>query len=347
MEEAVFGQLPDGTPIHRYTLSNGKGLLIRVLNLGGLIQEWHTLGSDGQTTDIALGLPTLEDYLAGHPFFGVITGRVAGRISGGQISLDGKNFQLEVNQPPNHLHGGSQALDKRIWEGSPFRDDQGQEWLQLTYLSPDGEEGYPGNLKLTVRYAVTSDNEVILDYHAQSDVPTPVSLTNHTYFNLSGEGSGSIEDHILEIPASRYVPADADMTLCGQTAPVEEGGNDFRKPRCIGDALPHLHCHHGDNYVFDGGKQKEPRLVARVIDPRSGRIMEALSTEACLQFYTGVNLDGSTTGKNGQSHLPHHGFCLECQGYPDGVSHPEIDDIVIRPDQPYRQRTIYRFPDPR
>lgn len=347
MEQEVFGQLPDGTPIHRYTLGNDQGLLIRVLNLGGLIQEWHTLGSDGDTADIALGLPTLEQYLPGHPFFGVITGRVAGRISGGRFSLDGKDYQLEINQAPNHLHGGSQALDKRIWEGNPYRDDEGQEWLQLSYRSPDGEEGYPGNLDIIVRYAVTSANEVIMDYRAETDAPTPLSLTNHTYFNLSGEGSGSIKDHILEIPASRYVPADKDMTLSGKLAPVEEGGNDFRKPRRIGNALPQLHENHGDNYVMDGGKQEQPRMVARVTDPRSGRIMETLSTEACLQFYTGVNLDGSTMGKDGNPHQRHDGFCLECQGYPDGASHPEIDDIVIRPDKPYRQRTIYRFPNPR
>lgn len=340
MQSETFGTLGDGREVTRHTLSNSQGLSISVINYGGIITHWMVPDRQGRAQDIALGFDSLEPYLGEHPYFGAIVGRVAGRISGGRFVIDGKEYALEQNQAPNHLHGGARGLDKRLWQVQPNPEDGAK--LHLHYLSPDGEEGYPGNLDISVTYSVTEANEVVIEYRGQTDRPTPFSPTNHTYFNLAGESAGSIGDHTMQILADQYVPTDEAMTLSGTVHPVETG-NDLRSPKPMAEIIPRLHRNHGHNYLNPGGKQPSPRKVARVHEPRSGRTMEVLTTEACLQFYTASHLDGSLTGKNGFAYPPHSAFCLECQGYPDGVSHPEIDDILLRPNQTYRQTTIHRF----
>jgi aldose 1-epimerase len=322
-------------------LRNRSGLMMKVLNLGALIAELHVPDQKGKLADVVLGFSKDEQYLSEHPFFGVIAGRVAGRISGGKFSLAGVNYALELNDPPNHLHGGSQALDKQLWEmDAPEESDDGAS-VRLRYLSRDGDQGYPGNLSIEVTYTLTDENELVIDYHATTDQATPVSLTNHAYFNLAGEGSGTIEGHVLMINADHYAPTDDAMTLLGQVAPV--GKNDLRLGKRLSAVIPLLHKRHGDNYFVQQGPSDEPVHVARLTDPASGRQMDVLTTEPCLQFYTGVSLDGSLIGKSGVPYGPHAGLCLECQRYPDGVNHPERGDIILVPGNAYRQRTVYRF----
>jgi aldose 1-epimerase len=253
--------------------------------------------------------------------------------------LEGKRYELELNDPPNHLHGGSKGFDKQLWVGEVESDDS----VALGYVSPDGENGYPGNLSVTVRYRLSEENELIIDYTAETDKATPCSLTDHSYFNLSGEGSGSVEDHELAIFADRYTPTDEKMTHLGKASSVDGGANDLREPKRIGEVVPAILNGHGDNYLLAREPRENPVLAARAVDPASGRTLEVLTTERCLQFYTGVFLDGAFTGKSGRPYDKHGAFCLECQGYPDGANHPEINDTILRPGQIYRQRTVYRF----
>lgn len=343
IEKTLYGNLPSGEEVTAFTLSHA-GLTIKAITYGGIITELHVPGRDGKVEDIVLGLPSLEAYLAGHPWFGAITGRVAGRITGGTFELDGKSFQLELNQPPNHLHGGADALDKKNWHGEAATNTKGEPFLVLTYRSPDGECGYPGNVDIKVTYTLSNDAVLRIDYEATTDRATPFSLTNHSYFNLAGEAAGSVENHVLQIHADHFVPADDELTLSGTIQPVAGQANDFTRPKPLGEALDGLLKQHGDNYMI---RRSEPKVlvpVARVEQKSSGRSMEVESTEACLQFYTGKFLDETrVTGKSGRVYQPFDGLCLECQGYPDGVNHPELDDIVLRPDETYRQTTLYKF----
>lgn len=338
MQKKVFGAMPNGETVEEYALSNGNGLVLKVLTYGGIISELHVPGRDGKLADVVLGLPRLEDYLGGHPYFGAITGRVAGRITYGKFSLDGQSYQLVVNNPPNHLHGGLCGFDKRLW-----RAEEKEGSLRLSYHSPDGEEGYPGNIEISVTYSLTAANEVLIDYEAVTDKATPLCVTNHSYFNLAGEGSGPISDHILQIFADTFMPTGEDLTLLGRWESVSGRANDFRSPRRVGDAIPGLLKNHGDTYLVRAQRSARPELTARVSHPASGRVMEVLTTEPCLQFYTGVFLDGSLIGKAGAPYGRHAGLCLECQGYADGVNHPELGDIILRPKETYRQTTAYRF----
>jgi aldose 1-epimerase len=229
-------------------------------------------------------------------------------------------------------------LDRRVWRAEPDGDDT----LVLRYRSPDGEEGYPGNVDFTVTYRLTERNELVITSEAVADEPTPVSLTNHSYFNLAGEGSGPVDDHRVQILADEYVPTDENLTLSGQRRPVAGEAADLREPARFANFVPRLHLQHGDNYLLKPGGG-EVSVVARVHDPRSGRTMEVRTDEACLQFYTGAFLDGSFTGKSGVPYTRYHGLCLECQGYPDGVLHPDLGDIIVHPGQPRRRTTVYAF----
>lgn len=342
MQMTSFGTLPTGEHIERHTLSNATGTRLSVITYGGLISELLVPDSHGQARDVILGYQTLDDYAASSLFLGTITGRVAGRITGGRFTLGGREYQLEINNPPNHIHGGSHGFDRRIWTAEQARNEFGQEILRISYRSPDGEAGYPGNLNCTVVYTLTDENEVIINYHAESDKITPINLTNHSYFNLAGEGSGTIDDHVLQINAADYVPSADDMTLLGRLDPVTPA-NDFRQPRRIGDALPGLHKQHGDTYLATCRTKSGLELIAQVSEPHSGLTMEVLSTKRFLQFYTGQFLDGSVTGKSGRPYHARAGLCLECQGYPDGVNHPQLDDILLHPGESYEQTTVYRF----
>ncbi len=333
-----FGRLPSGETVERYEAESGSGMSAAVLTYGGIVQSLSVPGTGGAVSDVVLGFGDLDCYLGGHPFFGAITGRVAGRISGARFSIGGREYRLAANNGSNHLHGGVKGLDKRLW-----RAETGGDALTLRYRSPDGEEGYPGNADFTVTYRLTPRNELVIESEAVVDQPTPVSLTNHSYFNLAGEGTGTVEDHVVQISADECVPTDDVLTLGGRRESVDGKSDDFREPRRLGDVLPGIHLQHGVNYLLRRGIPGQLREVARVWEPCSMREMVVETDEDCLQFYTGVFLDGSFTGKSGTAYGRHAGLCLECQGYPDGLAHPELGAILTEPGCPRRRKTVYRF----
>ncbi len=339
----AYGTLADGRAVERYTLSHA-GLTCRILTLGGIITELHVPDSQGNTADIVHGLPSLEDYEAGHPYLGAITGRVAGRINAGTFTLDGTSYQLPLSQPPNHLHGGMIGLDKRIWSAETSESESGEPTLHLQYTSPAGEEDYPGTVPITVSYMLTDDQALRIDYEATTDAPTPLSITNHSYFNLAGEEADTIADHVLQIFADKVVMGDDVGTLEDHTTSVEGTIHDFRSPKALSEFIAPPTHYHGENYLFEDGKTVTPRLGAILKHPPSGRKMEVLTTETSVQLYTGKFLeDAELVGKSGSAYRNHSAVCLECQGFPNGVNNPEIDDIILRPGDTYRQTTVYRF----
>lgn len=339
MKTEDFGTLPDGRKVSRFTLANRRGFEVNITNYGGIVTAICVPDQAGPLVDVALGFDTLAAYLKGHPYFGAITGRVAGRITGGKFTLAGRSYSLAINNPPNHLHGGLVGLDKRLWAAET---DAVSGKLRLSYLSPDGEEGYPGNVRIVVEYTVTEKDELCIDYRATTDRPTLLNLTNHTYFNLAGEGRGDIRGHRLAIFADHFTPTDEQLTLAGHAESVDGRANDFREPARIGDRLAGLLLQHGDCYVLRP-KERRLQLAARLVEPDSGRVLEVLTTEPCLQFYTGRFLDGSLLGKSGRPYGSHAGLCLECQKFPEALGRPEFDSIELRPGETYRQTTIYRF----
>ncbi len=344
MTSKNFGTLPTGEIIEQYTLTNSAGASLEVITYGGIITALRMPDAKGALADVVLGYDNLEAYVARHPYFGAIIGRIAGRVSRGQLTLGGRDHQLVCNDKPNHLHGGLTGFDQRVWSATPVTRSDGAESLRLTYHSPDGEEGYPGNLDVAITYTLTGQNELIIESEATSDQETPLSLTNHSYFNLTGEGSGSVSEHEIQILADHYVPsADEKMTLSSRLESVADTPSDFRTAHKMSDVIAKVYRGHGDNYHLRAQPLAEPELAARVVDPASGRVMEVSTTETDLQFYTGLSLDGTDRGKSGRAYQAHAGLCLECQGYPDGVSHPELGDILVRPGTPQRRTTIYAF----
>jgi aldose 1-epimerase len=342
MEQKVVGKISTGEEISEFTIQNENGLILKVITFGGIITELHVPDKYGKLDDVVLGFGSVEDYEKFNvlAYFGCITGRVAGRITHGKFSLEGKEYQMVINNEPNHLHGGLDGLNKQVWSPK-ILDDQ---TLQLSYTSPDGQSGYPGNVEIAVTYALTSENEVRIEYHAKTDKATPLSLTNHAYFNLAGQESCNSLDHLIQINCSDFVPTDEDMTLQDRIESVEGKGNDVRKMSRLGDVIPKLLKHHGDNYMVKLSPSQDLVHVAKVIEPVSGRVMDAYCTDQCLQFYTGMALDEEPIiGKTGKEYVKHHGFCLEFQGYPNGVNHPEIADNVLKLGETYKQTSVYRF----
>lgn len=338
IEKQLYGTLPDGREVDQYTLTNTHGARCKVITYGGIITELWVPDRKGELADVVLGLPSLEDYLKGHPHFGAITGRVAGRITHGKFTLDGTDYQLVVNKEPNHLHGGVHALDKKLWKAEVSSDV-----LTLSYLSPDGEEGYPGNVSIQVSYSLSDDTELKIEYKAGTDAATPLSLTNHSYFNLAGEGTPDLNTHRLRIFADTIVPKEEDGTLTGIPTPVEGTLHDFREETSL-KAFTQEAGEHGENYLLREKNVENPTLVAVVTEPESGRKMETWTTATVLQLYCSQTLDEEPqTGKSGVTYPKFSAICLECQGYPEGVNQPEIDDIILRPGQEYHQITSYRF----
>ena len=343
LDKQVFGRLPTGEEIHTYTLQSAGGLRARVITLGGIITHLFVPNRHGQLDDVVLGFDQLASYLVPHPFFGAIAGRVAGRISGGRFAIDGSTYKLECNDPPNHLHGGSNGFDKRVWDAAPVQREDGVASLRLSRVSPDREAGYPGKVSVSVTYTVTADNRLVVDVEATADRATPLSLTQHSYFNLAGEGSGTVGEHELQIFSSHVAGIDPAFTLVGRKQPVAGQPADLREPQRLGDVIPNLFDQHGDLYFIEPIQASKLRSAARLTEPVSGRMLTVNTTEDCLQFYTGVRLDGTLIGKSGRPYRQFGGLCLECEGYPDGANVPELGDIVLRPGQSRRQTTEYAF----
>lgn len=334
-----FGQLADDTPVDLFTLTNAAGLVAKITNYGTIITELHVPDRAGRLGDIVLGFDNLAQYLAGHPYFGCTTGRVCNRISQGRFTLDGKTYTLALNNKTNHLHGGVKALDKVVWRAEP----QPGAAIRFTHTSPDGDEGYPGNLNLAVLMTLTGDNELVIDYIATTDKPTPVNLTNHSYFNLAG--AGDVLGHELQVFADFHTPSTDELIPTGEIRSVAGTPLDFREPRPIGSRLAELTNTprgYDNNFVLRGASEK-PALAAHVFEPRSGRIMEVLTAEPGIQFYTGNFLDGSLTGKGGVVYRQHSGFCLETQHFPNSINIPHFPNSVLRPGETYHQLTIHRF----
>jgi aldose 1-epimerase len=344
IHQSRFGQTPEGTPVDLYTLQNRHGTVCKVITYGGIVTELHVADRHGKFSDIVLGFDTLDGYLKGHPYFGAIIGRVANRIAHGTFTLHGTTYALATNNGPHHLHGGLKALDKVVWKAQSVQFKNGV-GVRLSCLSPDGEEGYPGNLKITVTYTLTDDSELRIDYIATTDRDTPVNLSNHSYFNLAGPEQGDIRQHELLINADRFTPNDATMIPTGELKSVAGTPVDFRQPTAIGARIeqtggtPSGYDH---NLVLNGS-DGALKLAARVYEPTSGRLMEVLTTEPAVQFYTGNFLDGTLQGKHGVVYRQHQAFCLEAQHFPDSVNHPHFPSTILTPGQSYTQTTIHRF----
>ncbi|MFZ9940967.1 MAG: aldose epimerase family protein [Luteolibacter sp.] len=339
-----FGNLPDGRFTELFTLSNGGGLSCDITNYGGIITALRVTRADDSEVDVVLGFDNLADYLGPHPCFGAIVGRVAGRISGAKFHLDGRDYPLDANDAPNHLHGGCLGFDKQLWDAD-IVEKNGTPMLQLSYLSRDGEEGYPGNVRIKVTYSLTQQNELMIHYDAETDKATPLSLTNHSYFNLAGEDSGDVMDQSLQIFSDEIAVSDAAMTLLGTKASVIGQGNDFNHPRRLGDAIPQLLNHHGDNHFIRREADQKGKLVTAAVmsDPASGLVMTTLTTQETVQIFTATVLDGSLIGKSGKPYQRHAGVCFECQACPGAVHTPLLGEIILRPGERYDHTTVYAF----
>jgi aldose 1-epimerase len=343
MQKSAFGKTGDGQAVDLYQFTNAKGMTVKIITLGGIVTEVWAPDRDGKLANVVLGFDNLEDYLKGHPFFGTLVGRVANRIAGAKFTLDGKTYRLVANNGPNALHGGLMGFDKMIWQAEPLPAD-GPLGLRLTYRSKDGEEGYPGTLTVTVTYMLTTDNELKIDYSATTDKSTPVNLTNHSYFNLTG-GKDNILDHVVELEADQYTPVDKTLIPTGKIVTVKDTPFDFTKPTAIGARIQQVGgkpVGYDHNFVVRGGGKKLV-LAARVHEPKSGRVLEMFTTEPGVQFYTGNFLDGKLKGHGGVVYQQYMGFCLEAQHFPDAVHHPHFPSILLEPDQTYRQTTVYKF----
>lgn len=339
----TYGVLAAGRAVDAWTLAGRGGLVLEVITLGGIVTRLLAPGQDGRLEDVVLGFNDLESYVAGHPYFGAITGRVAGRIANAAFTLDGRSYQLARNDPPNHLHGGVEGFDKRIWHAAAVKRADGAPSLRLTYRSPDGEEGYPGNVDVAVTYTVTDDNVFLVETEASSDRTTPFSLTHHSYFNLSGEGSGTVTDHQIAIFADQFVPVDEYLTPAGRLESTKRHGNDFREARQLSEAIPSLFQQHGDLYALPEHGKQERVPAARLEDDKSGRALTVSTTEKYLQFYTGSHLNGTRAGKSGKAYGPFAGACLECSGYPDSSNAALRKDTLLHPGETQRHSTAYAF----
>jgi aldose 1-epimerase len=336
-----FGRLPDGTPVELYTLNNSRGLRARIMTYGAIVVSLEVTDRDGNLADITLGYDSLAGYLEATPYFGAVVGRYGNRIAKGKFALDRVEHTLAANNGENHLHGGLKGFDKVVWTAEPVREEDAV-GIKLSYLSPDGEEGYPGNLACVVTYWITEDNELKITYEAATDKATPLNLTHHSYFNLAGQGRGDILGHELRLDADRYTPVDEGLIPTGELRPVAGTPFDFTSYHTIGARIAQVPGGYDHNFVLrSGGGDLEP--AAQVYEPTSGRFMEIFTTEPGIQFYTGNFLDGSITGKVERVYRKHYGFCLETQHFPDSPNQPDFPSTILRPGESYQTLTIYRF----
>jgi aldose 1-epimerase len=339
---ASFGAI-SGQHVDIFTLRNANGIEVKATNYGGIITSIVVPDRNGRPGDIVLGFDDLQSYVKDSPYFGAVVGRYGNRIAKGRFTLDGHTYTLAVNNGPNHLHGGLKGFDKVIWNAEPLPGATG---LVLSRRSPDGEEGYPGNLDVRVTYRLTDDNRLVIDYHASTDKATPVNVTQHSYFNLAGEGD--VLGHELTIDADRYTPVDANLIPTGELAPVDGTPFDFRKSTAIGARIdqPNQQLKNAGGYDHNwvlNRKGTGLQLAARVVEPKTGRTLEVSTTQPGLQFYSGNFLDGTLKGKGGRVYQKHAGLCLETQHFPDSPNHPGFPSTIVRPGEQYDTQTVFRF----
>lgn len=338
--EHKYGSL-DGKEILQYTLTNAAGMVVKVINYGGAITNLIVPDTSGKFDDVVLGFDSFEGYqLKENPFFGCLTGRYANRIAKGKFSIDGKKYQLPINNMGNTLHGGISGFNRKFWEIERLPGDSS---LKLTYVSKDGEEGFPGNCSVEVIYALTANNEFKIDYKATTDKPTAINLTNHSYFNLSAGKDSTILGHEIMINADRYVAVDNVLIPTGELLPVKGTAMDFTIPAAIGTDLEKVSGGYDHAYVLNKKSFTEPELAVAVYHPGTGRYMEVFTTEPAVQFYSGNFLDGTLTGKKGTRYVKHGGLALEAQHFPDSPNQPTFPNTILRPGDTFKQTTIYKF----
>jgi aldose 1-epimerase len=331
----------DGKEITQYTLTNAAGMVVKLINYGGTITNILVPDTSGNMGDVVLGFDSLAGYLdKTNPYFGCITGRYANRIGKGKFSIDGKNYQLPVNNNGNTLHGGINGFNKKFWTGEVLPGDSS---VKFTYLSKDGEEGFPGNCNVEVTYMLSQNNELKIEYEATTDKPTAVNITNHSYFNLSAGKDSTILGHEIFINADKYVEVDNDLIPTGQLLAVKGTSMDFTVPASIGIDIAKVAGGYDHTYVLNKKNAAEPELAVAVHDPSSGRYMEVFTTEPGVQFYSGNFLDGSLTGKKGIKYVKHAGLALEAQHFPDSPNQPNFPNTILRPGETFNQTTVYKF----
>jgi len=341
---APFGRLPDGTVIDGYTIRNARGVTMHVITYGGIITALRVPDRAGKLDDIVLGFDSLPGYLKDPPYFGAIVGRYANRIAKGRFALDGKTYQLPVNNGPNSLHGGTRGLDKVVWDAKPFEHDKSA-GVVLTHVSPDGDQGYPGTLRLRVTYTLNDADELAVEYHATTDKATPINLSQHSYFNLTG-AERDVLGHVVQIQASRYTPVDTTLIPTGDLPSVAGTPFDFRTPTAIGARITvsneqlKIAGGYDHNWVLDG---KGMRHVARVVEPTTGRTIDIATDQPGVQFYSGNFLDGTTTGKGGRVYGHRFGFCMETQHFPDSPNHASFPSTILHPGKAFESRTVFTF----
>jgi aldose 1-epimerase len=344
MNKNTYGTTAVGTAVDEYTLTNANGVEVKFITYGGIITSIRVPDRRGQMANVNIGLSSLKNYETKNPYLGALIGRYGNRIAGGKFTLEGTEYSLAVNNGKAALHGGQKGFDKVIWNAQSAGSG-----IELSYLSPDGEEGYPGNLSTKVTYSLNDKNELRLDYTATTDKATVVNLTNHAYFNLAGEGSGTVENHIMTINADRFTPVNEDLIPTGELAPVDGTPLDFRLPRQIGGAIrsswPQIVLARGydHNFVINRANTTDLVFAARAYDPGSGRTMEVWTTEPGIQFYSGNFLDGTVLSAGGWLIRQGDGFCLETQHFPDSPNQPTFPTTVVKPGETYNSTTVFRF----
>ncbi len=345
MEQSVFGRMANGQTVHAFKLANTSGLQTQILDYGAIVASLRVPDREGRLADVVLGFDRLEPYIASSPYFGAVVGRYANRIAGGRFVLDDTEYRLAANNGPNHLHGGVLGFDKVRWQSEAFVTDV-SEGVVLRHVSPDGDEGYPGNVSAKVVYTLTSDGELAVEFKATTDKATPINLSQHSYFNLAG--NGDIGGHLLTLGASRYTPVDANLIPTGEVVSVAGTPFDFREATPIGrhidadDEQIRRGGGYDHNFVLDRDTAGLSR-AARVVEPQSGRVLEVYTTEPGLQFYSGNALDGAAIGRAGEPYARRSGFCLETQHFPDSPNQAHFPSTILRPGQVYRSRTVFRF----
>jgi aldose 1-epimerase len=341
---SVWGKTAQGEEVRLFVLKNAGGMELRLTNYGGIIVSLTAPDRAGKFADVVLGFDSLAPYLGKHPHFGCITGRYANRIGGATFAIDGVQYEVTKNSGKNHIHGGKEAFDKKVWKAEPFEKPNGA-GVKMTYTSADGEEGFPGTLACTVTYTLTEENSVTIDYAATTDKPTIVNLTNHSYFNLAGEGSGDVLGHEVQIPANYFTPTDDELITTGEIVSLIGTALDFNQPHLIGERIkadfkPLVQgLGYDHNFVLKGTGMK---LAARVKEPTSGRVMEVLTTDPGVQLYTANHLKG-VAGKAGHVYQARHGFCLETQKFPNCPNYPHFPTATLRPGETYHHTTLFKF----